>query len=55
MKKEFTEEEIYQVDKDFADFYHNQVRRERKFFFKLLAAVLGLLAIGFLACLILMK
>lgn len=55
MKKEFTEQEIYDTEKEFKDFVYKQYRRERIFFFKLLVTVLGLIALGFLVCLILMK
>lgn len=55
MKKEFTEQEIYDTEKEFKDFVYKQYRRERAFFFKLAAIVLGLLSAGFLACLFLIK
>lgn len=53
--KEFSEQEIYDTEKEFKDFVYKQYRRERAFFFKLLVAVLGLIALGFVVCLILMK
>lgn len=53
--KEFSEQEIYDTEKEFKDFVYKQYRRERAFFFKLVAIVLGLLSAGFLACLFLIK
>lgn len=53
--KEFSEQEIYDTEKEFKDFVYKQYRRERALFFKLVAIVLGLLSAGFLACLFLIK
>ena len=55
MKKQFTEEDIYQIEDDFLKLAHKQYHDSRRMFFRLLVTVLLILFVGALIGLILAK
>lgn len=55
MKKEFTEEEIYQIEEDFRKLANKQYQDSRRMFFRLVVIVLGILFVGFILGIILSK
>lgn len=52
---EFDEEEIFKIEEDFRKLAHKQYRDSRRFFFRLVMIVLGILFVGFLIGLIMSK
>lgn len=52
---EFDEEEIFKIEEDFRKLAHKQYQDSRRFFFRLVMIVLGILFAGFLIGLIVSK
>ena len=53
--KEFTEEEIFKIEEDFRKLAHKQYQDSRRFFFRIVMIVLGILFVGFLIGLVVSK